>query len=68
MKIAYKVSWWAYLHTNGSIQVKRYFDTPMDLIRALESSFVQCVTRPFNSENREEAIKKAGRLFNGEES
>ena len=48
--------WWGYLHTNGSIQVKRYFDR-RDLEEAEESPFVSSYCPPFDAENREEALK-----------
>jgi hypothetical protein len=41
-----KMSWWGYLHTDGHIQVKRYFD-PLDLKEAHESPFVERVFPPF---------------------
>ncbi len=48
--------WWGYIHINGSIQVKRYFDK-RDIEEANESSFVNNVINPFSANNREEAIK-----------
>jgi len=49
------MKWWAYLHTNGSVQVKRYFDE-RDLSEARESDFVQEVTQPFEALDRFDAI------------
>ena len=46
--------WWAYLHTNGSIQVKRYF-SQLDITEAQESSFVVLTHGPFTAESVEEA-------------
>ena len=51
-----KKYWWGYLHTNGSYQVKRYFDK-RDIDKALESPFVISVSGAFNAENREEALQ-----------
>jgi len=48
--------WWGYLHTNGTIQAKRYF-SELDIKEAKESDFIKCVCNSFESDNREEAIK-----------
>lgn len=58
------LQWWGYLHTNGSIQVKRYFDA-RDLSEARESPFVQRMTGTFEADSREEAIVIAGEKLNG---
>jgi len=50
--------WWGYLHTNGKVQVKRYFDA-RDLSDAEESDFVQRITQPFDADDREEALEIA---------
>lgn len=50
--------WWGYLHTNGTVQVKRYFDS-RDIEEALESDFVVKTAGPFNAVDRAEAIVKA---------
>ena len=47
--------WWGYLHTNGNVQAKRYFE-PLDIQEAHESSFVQRTTGPFPASGREEAL------------
>lgn len=39
---AFPVEWWWYLHINGSIQVKRFYDK-RDLDEARESPFVERV-------------------------
>lgn len=52
------LKWWGYLHTNGSVQVKRYFDE-RDIDEALVSPFVSKVTQPFEAEGRSDAIKQA---------
>ena len=54
--------WWGYLHMNGSIQVKRYYDAD-DLKFALESDFVVRVCGPFDALNRFDAIEIATRNF-----
>lgn len=49
--------WWGYLHINGSVQVKRYFDE-RDLDDAYESDFVDLVIHPFPADGRTDAIAK----------
>ncbi len=48
--------WWGYIHTNGGIQVKRYFDK-QDIIEATESPFVKMAFGPFEAVDRDDAIK-----------
>ena len=50
------LQWWGYLHTNGSIQAKRYFG-PEDISEANASPFVQSVCGPFDAKSRDEAIE-----------
>ena len=52
------LQWWGYKHTNGSIQVKRYFDA-LDIQEARESPFVAHVVQPFEAGNREQALRIA---------
>ena len=47
--------WWGYIHVNGSIQVKRYFDK-RDLEEAWESDFVYHVYGPFDAVDRDGAL------------
>jgi len=52
---AYKLlSWWGYLHTSGTIQVKRYFRNE-DIEEAMESPFVAYIVLPFEAISRENA-------------
>jgi hypothetical protein len=53
--------WWGYLHTNGSVQVKPYFDR-QDVDEAMESPFVQGVYRPFLATSREDALAHVAKL------
>ena len=46
--------WWGYLHTSGTIQIKRFFDQ-QDLDEADQSPFVQGYYGPFEADGREEA-------------
>ncbi len=48
--------WWGYIHINGSVQVKRFFDQ-RDIDEALESDFVERTFGPFEVENREAALE-----------
>ncbi len=48
--------WWGYLHTNGTIQAKRYFDE-MDIAEAKESDFVARIVGPFPCNSRAEALE-----------
>lgn len=52
------IRWWAYLHTNGTVQLKRYYD-PFDLVEAKESPFVQKVYGPFTAGSHHEAAEVA---------
>lgn len=49
--------WWGYVHVNGSVQVKRYHDSLMDIEDARDSPFVTRVFSPFKAEDREDAIR-----------
>ena len=51
------LEWWGYLHVNGSVQAKRFFDK-RDLDEAWESDFVVHVVGPFPATNRAEALDK----------
>lgn len=54
--------WWGYLHINGSIQVKRYFDQ-RDTDEAEESPFVDKVVYPFDAVDRQDALKQAKEIL-----
>lgn len=51
-----KLDWWGYLHTNGHIQVKRYFDARC-FEDADESPFVVKRTNVFKASDRDDAIE-----------
>jgi len=61
-----KLLWWGYVHTNGSIQVKRYF-SELDIDEARESPFVKSAYGPWDCKNREEAIAKVRNSAMGKE-
>ena len=50
------LQWWAYLHQNGSIIVKRWFGDVKDYTDDCEGNdFVLQVVQPFTANTREEA-------------
>jgi hypothetical protein len=49
--------WWGYVHENGSLHVKRFFDYIEDLSEAQRSPFVKSVHGPWKASSREEALK-----------
>ena len=56
-----KLKWWGYIHSNGSIQVKRYFGAE-DIMEAKESPFCIRTYGPFDATDREDAITIIKRL------
>ena len=48
------MKWWAYIHSNGTLQIKRYFDE-QDIDEAHESPFVKKILPIVDVESREEA-------------
>lgn len=58
--------WWGYLHTEGTVQAKRYFDK-RDLEEAGESPFVETYHGPFEAADRNEALKILNEHFGIEE-
>ncbi len=56
------LKWWGYLHTNGSVQLKRFFSFE-DLHEAASSPFVKKFTQPFDAEDRDDADAKARALL-----
>lgn len=50
------IQWWGYIHDNGSVHVKRYFDRE-DILEAQDSPFVSRVFGEFAANNRDEAIQ-----------
>lgn len=58
-----KNQWWGYLHTSGTLQVKRYLD-PLDIQEARESPFCSQVFGPFEASDRDEALAILNGLIN----
>jgi hypothetical protein len=54
--------WWAYMHIDGTLHVKRYF-SPQDTLEADESEFVDAWTGPFHAFGVEDATKIAIERF-----
>jgi hypothetical protein len=57
-----RIKWFAYIHVDGGIKIKRYFDA-RDFIDACESDFVAEVMPSFYAETRGEAEAKANEFF-----
>jgi hypothetical protein len=54
-----KAMWWGYLHSNGTIQVKRWFGDHEDYTGDCAGNpFVQRVVPPFEAETYELAVEK----------
>jgi hypothetical protein len=49
--------WWGYVHNEGTLHVKRYFDLE-DIIEAQGSPFVLVVAGPWECNDREEALER----------
>ena len=50
--------WWGYLHSNGNVQVKRWFGDHEDYTGDCEGNdFVQKVVRPFEADSYEKALE-----------
>lgn len=58
------MKWWAYIHKNKTLHVKRYFDS-YDLYEAVHSPFVVHMHGPFEAQNRSDAERVALRHFKG---
>lgn len=58
MSTSMKLQWWGYRHTSGDLQVKRWFDDPLDIPEARASDFVVSgsVYGPFVAASRKHAI------------
>jgi len=68
MKLNYgpPLKWWAYLHRNGTLQVKRWFGDPKDYTDDCEGNeFVLYVVTPFEAPDRESAIRIAWERLKG---
>lgn len=52
-----EIMWWGYLHSNGSIQVKRFLGDKRDYTTDCEdNAFVAQVVPPFPARDRDEAL------------
>jgi len=58
------IEWYGYIHINGSLHVKRYFDRG-DIEEASSSPFVASITGcPIEAASREEAVKEISKILN----
>lgn len=63
-----KLMFWGYLHSNGTIQVKRWFGDHKDYTDDCKGNdFVQRVVKPFEAASREEAIEIITKALNYQE-
>lgn len=54
----YKIMWWGYLHSNGTVQLKRWFGDVKDYTEDCENNpFTVKVIPPFDAESSELAYK-----------
>ena len=51
------LQWWGYLHIDGGLHAKRYFDE-RDTNEARESPFVDIAVGPFDATDRDDALKQ----------
>ncbi len=51
-----KLQWWGYVHTSGTLHLKRYFDQ-RDTQEAHESPFCARVFGPWEADTHEEALR-----------
>jgi len=56
------VMWWGYIHINGELIIKRYYDS-QDVILAHDSPFVVKVLGPIKSDNRVDAENSLRQLI-----
>lgn len=58
------IQWWAYLHSEGNVVVKRYFGDRREYIDDYEGNeFVQQVVKPFEAPDQDAAIAVARRAL-----
>lgn len=58
------IQFWAYLHANGTVQVKRWFGDVKDYTTDCDGNdFVRVVVEPFTANSREEAERIAVELI-----
>jgi hypothetical protein len=57
-----EIMWIGYLHQNGTLHTKRYFDSS-DLEEISSSSFTRGITPPFFDKSRDEAFDKVKKYY-----
>jgi hypothetical protein len=56
------LEWWAYMHVNGHVQVKRYFHHS-DISHAQNSTFCKQTIGPFKAADRDAAVLHANEVL-----
>ena len=56
------MKWWAYLHINNTVQVKRFFDDH-DIQEAKESPFCKVIMKPYEARDHKDALDKANDIL-----
>ena len=60
-----KNMWWGYLHANNTIQAKRWWGDHADYTTDCQCNpFIQKVCKPFEANNRDEALTHLKEYFN----
>ena len=54
--------WWGYLHTDGTMHAKRFFDD-MEFVEATQSPFVDQIMEPFDASDSGEALQMVMQYF-----
>jgi hypothetical protein len=58
--------WWGYLHSNGTIQVKRWFGDHKDYTDdCYNNDFVSLILSPFKANTRKDAVKHIEKVLRG---
>ena len=52
-----KIMWWGYLHSNGTVQLKRWFGDHADYTDCKGNPFVKHVVPPFESDTSAKALE-----------
>ena len=57
-EIDYTTMWWGYLHSNNTVQLKRWSGDHRDYLDdCIGNSFVVQVVKPFSASSQKEALK-----------
>jgi len=65
----YKLMWWGYLHSNGTVQVKRWWGDHEDYIEdCRDNIFVQRVVPPFEAPTVQDAFETISKRLKEDEA